>query len=328
MKKLFYVFLTIVLLCILFFACTESVVTEGLARAEKLMDVNPDSALALLEEIKKDSGDSLITKTLSKKQYALWRLLLTQAQHKNRITQTSDSLIRVAVDYFEKERMFHARKSQQKTIWICLLTVSIIITFCGGFLFYRRKKRIQKEKHDRELSISEQKYRQGEQFIKEKEEEIRRLKKTYESETDKYQKELLAIRRQILDNELLQSKQKHKLQKESYVEFKKSSTCQLFLSGGKPAGEDWAELEDWMDLIYPDMKPCLTKMSPLVNEEDVRMCFLLKMKVQGKRIGELFNIVESGISRRKERLYKKLTRTDGSAKELDALLAEMFKTIE
>ncbi|MDR3140973.1 MAG: hypothetical protein LBU37_04530 [Tannerellaceae bacterium] len=76
---------------------------EELVRAEEQMDVNPDSAFILLEEIKKKSGDSLISKTLSKKQYALWCLLLTQAQDKNRIAQTSDSLIRVAVDYFEKK---------------------------------------------------------------------------------------------------------------------------------------------------------------------------------------------------------------------------------
>ncbi|MDR1632386.1 MAG: hypothetical protein LBR97_05865, partial [Dysgonamonadaceae bacterium] len=82
MKKLFYVFLTIFLLCALFFACTKDAMLEDLVRAEEQMDVNPDTALILLEEIKKNNGDSLISKTLSKKQYALWCLLLTQAQDK------------------------------------------------------------------------------------------------------------------------------------------------------------------------------------------------------------------------------------------------------
>jgi hypothetical protein len=38
---------------------------------------------------------------LSRRQYAEWCLLLTQARDKNYIAPTSDSLIRAAVDYFE-----------------------------------------------------------------------------------------------------------------------------------------------------------------------------------------------------------------------------------
>jgi tetratricopeptide (TPR) repeat protein len=102
MKKLFYVFLTIFLASALFFACTKGAVMEELVRAEKEMETNADSALVILKGMKKNIGDSQISETLSEKQYALWCLLLTQAQHKNYIIQTSDSLIRVAVDYFEK----------------------------------------------------------------------------------------------------------------------------------------------------------------------------------------------------------------------------------
>jgi hypothetical protein len=59
------------------------------------MTTSPDSALWLL-------GDSVQTSVLSRRQYAEWCLLFTQAQDKNYVTHTSDSLIRIAVDYFEE----------------------------------------------------------------------------------------------------------------------------------------------------------------------------------------------------------------------------------
>jgi tetratricopeptide (TPR) repeat protein len=99
MKKLFYILLTVSLSCILFFTCTKGAIMEELIQAEKQMDAYPDSALIILKELEENSSCS----QMSKKQYALWCLLLTQAQHKNYIEQTSDSLIRVAVDYFEKK---------------------------------------------------------------------------------------------------------------------------------------------------------------------------------------------------------------------------------
>ena len=75
-----------------------------LYEAEKVMKSYPDSALVLLEAIrnpeKMPTGD-----------YATWCLLVTQARDKNYVEHTSDSLIGVAVRYFEKRKDPH-RKAQ------------------------------------------------------------------------------------------------------------------------------------------------------------------------------------------------------------------------
>ena len=75
-----------------------------LYEAERMMKSYPDSALALLETIrnpeKMPAGD-----------YATWCLLVTQARDKNYVEHTSDSLIGVAVRYFEKRKDPH-RKAQ------------------------------------------------------------------------------------------------------------------------------------------------------------------------------------------------------------------------
>ncbi|MDR1161511.1 MAG: tetratricopeptide repeat protein [Tannerellaceae bacterium] len=229
----------------------------------------------------------------------------------------------------EKERVFHAMKSRQKTIWNYSLILCLILITGGGFLFYQQKKQTAKKNHDKELLISKQKYEQGQQFIEEKEEEIRRLKEAQEQEPDKHQKYRLAVQEQVLNMEMAYDKQKRDVQKESYAEFKKSALCKLFLSYKDiPKEEDWIELDKWRALIYPDMRPFLKNMNPMINEEDIRMCFLLKTGIQGKRMSALFNVEVSAISQKKKRLCKLLTGEKSGAKDLDIFLAEMFKAIE
>lgn len=68
-----------------------------LQEADTLMFDHPDSSLILLESV-------LSPETLSAEDYATWCLLITQARDKNYVTHTSDSLIDVAVRYFEKRK--------------------------------------------------------------------------------------------------------------------------------------------------------------------------------------------------------------------------------
>jgi tetratricopeptide (TPR) repeat protein len=67
---------------------------EELVRAEKQMEANPNSALAVLNSIRSPQK-------MSKAHYAEYCLLLTEARDKNYYRFTSDSLIRVAVAYYE-----------------------------------------------------------------------------------------------------------------------------------------------------------------------------------------------------------------------------------
>ena len=64
--------------------------------AEALMQTAPDSALEILERMPPILPSD-------KKDYATWCLLLTQARDKNYIEHTSDSLISIALSYFEEQ---------------------------------------------------------------------------------------------------------------------------------------------------------------------------------------------------------------------------------
>ncbi|WP_304966610.1 tetratricopeptide repeat protein [uncultured Parabacteroides sp.] len=103
MKKLICsIFLLLILSLV---ACRQHPhVLPLLHEAETLMPDHPDSSLILLESVPSPEK-------LSAEDYATWCLLITQARDKNYVEHTSDSLIDVAVRYFEKRKDPH-RKAQ------------------------------------------------------------------------------------------------------------------------------------------------------------------------------------------------------------------------
>lgn len=89
-------FLVNILILIAFCACTVSTdYTSALKHAEDCMNDQPENALTALQNIP-------YPEQLSNQQYALWCLLITQAQDKCYITHDTDSLINIAVRYFDK----------------------------------------------------------------------------------------------------------------------------------------------------------------------------------------------------------------------------------
>lgn len=68
--------------------------TALLLQADSIMYAHPDSALSLLNSIQKPQE-------MKSADRALYSLLFTQAEHKNQIPHTNDSLIQVAVDYYK-----------------------------------------------------------------------------------------------------------------------------------------------------------------------------------------------------------------------------------
>lgn len=97
-----YIF--IILLFILSACQANDIKHSLLLEAERIMDQQPDSALILLENISNPQK-------LSGSERALYALLSTQAQDKNWITHHNDSLILIAVDYYQK-RNNNYRKAQ------------------------------------------------------------------------------------------------------------------------------------------------------------------------------------------------------------------------
>ena len=101
----------VILCAILFAGCGNQQVRKTLNQAESIMDQQPDSALSLLKQIE---GNRI----LSEKQNALYALLYSQALDKNYIDITNDSLINIAVDYYQNHGSArHATASSRFSTW-------------------------------------------------------------------------------------------------------------------------------------------------------------------------------------------------------------------
>ena len=93
-----YIYLILFLFIVGLTACQKTPhILPLLQEAETLMDSRPDSSLCLLESVQSPEN-------LSAAEYATWCLLVTQARDKNYVEHTSDSVIGVAVRYFEKQK--------------------------------------------------------------------------------------------------------------------------------------------------------------------------------------------------------------------------------
>ena len=102
MKIRYYIFLFFLLLTV---GCRQRTVMPLLEKAASLMNCSPDSSQLLLESIERPEE-------LPIEEYATWCLLVTQARDKNYVEHTSDSVIDIAVRYFEQQKdSLHYAKS-------------------------------------------------------------------------------------------------------------------------------------------------------------------------------------------------------------------------
>lgn len=103
MKRISLFYSLIISLCLLISSCNHgSVTTSILSEAEKVMTEYPDSALKLLQSIPNPEG-------LTGKAQADYALLYSQALDKNYIDTANDSLIQVAVNYYQDRSDTKAR---------------------------------------------------------------------------------------------------------------------------------------------------------------------------------------------------------------------------
>ena len=87
---------------------------------------------------------------------------------------------------------------------------------------------------------------------------------------------------------------------------------------------EWDELEDTVNNLFHDVMKRLTSHVSL-NETERRITLLILLELQHRDIAELVCVSPSAESVARKRLYKKVTKTDGTAHDWDTFLKE-FKS--
>lgn len=114
MRKRLPALLSFMLSALLLGSCGKDSYKDNsvLILADSLMQTYPDSALQLLEGIS-------VPQKMGKANRAWYALLLTQARYKNYVPLKDDSLIRIAVDYYENGRS-KERLAKSYFYWGCV----------------------------------------------------------------------------------------------------------------------------------------------------------------------------------------------------------------
>ena len=128
---------TLTLIAPLLGGCGGRVTEPKLVRADSLMDAAPDSALALLLTIDSSRLDGRANQ-------AYYALLLTQARYKCYIPATGDSLINIAVDYYD--HWYRDRNKRTRSLLFKGCVMEELDTIESALVSYLQAKSVADEK--------------------------------------------------------------------------------------------------------------------------------------------------------------------------------------
>lgn len=81
----------------------------------------------------------------------------------------------------------------------------------------------------------------------------------------------------------------------------------------------WQELRELIDIVYEGFTNKMLKMG-IVSETELRVCYLIKLRIQPSKIATAIHKSRSGITMLRRRMYKKITGANGTTQQFDELI--------
>ena len=104
-------------------------------------------------------------------------------------------------------------------------------------------------------------------------------------------------------------------------------TCQLVKKHARDPNfklndEQWEELRLEIDVAFNDFTNRLLDIYPKLNDVELHVCYLLKLKVLPTDIAHIIVRQKNTVSTIRERLYKKIHGEEGTAKQFDKFIEQ------
>jgi len=248
--------------------------------------------------------------------------------------------------YASKQKSFY---SLLTTACLFLLTVALL-----RFIHYRRERKslLQRLKANEEQiqrneqtlkNISDVKdslqneiqiYKTKErQFSKEKDEQLKRTNEEIRQKImqleklshtkDELEKNLLTLRSEnsnLKKREQAREEERKKIEESERLQNERLYDKFRSPAGWEPTDTDWHKLFISVDKIYPKMVTTLQKSTSL-NESERKICYLSKIGVKPGAIEILLS--KGNVSVYRKRLYEKLTKKEGAAKDFDKYISDI-----
>lgn len=253
-------------------------------------------------------------------QYEILRDSISTTSHSEniRIAQSMFNYQRVA-----KEKSKYEKKASDRMLLIYQIIIISSIILIVGFILYKRNDK----KKEQLIKNNALKYKRSQQYIEDNKQEIARLENELSLEQiqkDKYQKQLYEARKTMLELENLylfkrqgaiQILEKDLQNINLYVRIQQEDDIQL-------SACEWIEIQQLIDAIYPNFTERLGKVYNKISNEEIRICYLVKIKIPVKKIASIMHISPSGVSQCRRRLYKKFTGEAENAECFDKFIAD------
>ena len=306
-----------------------------------------------LKEIALEKGQWEQAALLSK-QYELLKDSIEQGKNAESIRN-----VQAFYSYNEIEQdLWEARlyASKQKSFYSLLITACLFLLTVAllRFIHYRRerKKLLQRLKANEEQiqrneqtlkNISDVKdslqneiqiYKTKErQLSKEKDEQLKRTNEEIRQKImqleklshtkDELEKNLLTLRSEnsnLKKREQAREEERKKIEESERLQNERLYDKFRSPAGWEPTDTDWHKLFISVDKLYPKMVTTLQKSTSL-NESERKICYLSKIGVKPGAIEILLS--KGNVSVYRKRLYEKLTKKEGTAKDFDKYISDI-----
>ena len=306
-----------------------------------------------LKEIALEKGQWEQAALLSK-QYELLKDSIEQGKNAESIRN-----VQAFYSYNEIEQdLWEARlyASKQKSFYSLLITACLFLLTVAllRFIHYRRerKKLLQRLKANEEQiqrneqtlkNISDVKdslqneiqiYKTTErQLSKEKDEQLKRTNEEIRQKImqleklshtkDELEKNLLTLRSEnsnLKKREQAREEERKKIEESERLQNERLYDKFRSPAGWEPTDTDWHKLFISVDKLYPKMVTTLQKSTSL-NESERKICYLSKIGVKPGAIEILLS--KGNVSVYRKRLYEKLTKKEGTAKDFDKYISDI-----
>ena len=306
-----------------------------------------------LKEIALEKGQWEQAALLSK-QYELLKDSIEQGKNAESIrnVQTFYSYNEIEQDLWEA-RLY---ASKQKSFYCLLITACLFLLTVAllRFIHYRRERKnlLQRLKANEEQiqrneqtlkNISDVKdslqneiqiYKTTErQLSKEKDEQLKRTNEEIRQKImqleklshtkDELEKNLLTLRSEnsnLKKREQAREEERKKIEESERLQNERLYDKFRSPAGWEPTDTDWHKLFISVDKLYPKMVTTLQKSTSL-NESERKICYLSKIGVKPGAIEILLG--KGNVSVYRKRLYEKLTKKEGAAKDFDKYISDI-----
>ena len=285
--------------------------------------------LRILAEIERERGDLNASLDYYKQ--------LAVAEDSLKVQQRAEETMRVNAQYNyssiqqQRDELEHRNRDMSRLVWLLLVVVAAVVAM--AIVMWRLYLRRKEAALARQQLLEQEKEALKEQSQQRLEENNQRLAELERALADAHrQNDTQATERLTMDTRVLESQNKsieavqqrrrvllQELHATSYYQRLKSPDPSV---AKQLSAAEWEDLSTRLDDIYNGFTSRLLSLARL-SETELRICRLVKIDVQRVEIADIIFKSKSAVTHARKRMYKKLTKTDGSAEDFDALIQDL-----